>query len=102
VIDYAALGSLDFEEPDEERFPCLKLAREAGECGGTYPAVLSAADEVAVELFLGNSIGFMDIPAVVRNTLDGHVSVGGPGIDEILAADSWARAAALGSVGMAR
>jgi 1-deoxy-D-xylulose-5-phosphate reductoisomerase len=102
AIDYAGIGSLQFERADEERFPCLELARQAGELGGTYAAALSAADEVAVDLFLGRNIGFMDIPSLIRKTLDEHVSVANPSIDDVVAADSWARAVALGSVGMAR
>lgn len=102
VIDYCELGSLEFEAVDLERFPCLRLAVEAGERGGTYPAVLSAADEVAVELFLGKRIGFMEIPALVERTLEAHVSTSSPSIDEVLAADSWAREVTSGSVGMAR
>jgi 1-deoxy-D-xylulose-5-phosphate reductoisomerase len=76
---------------DLERFPCLKLAMEAGENGGTYPAVLSAADEVAVELFLAQKIGFQDIAAVVAKTLDRHQVVSHPSMEDILAADAWAR-----------
>jgi len=70
ALDLAAAGTLSFEEPDPERFPCLTLAREAGEAGGTAPAVLNASNEVAVEAFLANRIGFADIPDVIRACLD--------------------------------
>jgi 1-deoxy-D-xylulose-5-phosphate reductoisomerase len=91
ALDFRKIGSLDFESVDLERFPCLKLAMEAGEKGGTYPAVLSAADEVAVELFLAQRIGFQDIAAVVARTLDRHQVVSHPSMEDILAADAWAR-----------
>ncbi|MDQ2676884.1 MAG: 1-deoxy-D-xylulose-5-phosphate reductoisomerase, partial [Actinomycetota bacterium] len=68
-LDLAQLGSLTFEEPDLERFPCLRLAREAGEAGGTAPCVLNAADEVAVTAFLDERIPFTAIPEIVERTL---------------------------------
>jgi 1-deoxy-D-xylulose-5-phosphate reductoisomerase len=90
-IDFGSMVSFDFESVDLDRFPCLKLAIEAGERGGTYPAVLSAADEVAVELFLAKKIGFPDIAAVVASTLDCHEVISYPSIEDIFAADTWAR-----------
>lgn len=90
-IDFGSIVSFDFEPVDLDRFPCLKLAMEAGERGGTYPAVLSAADEVAVELFLAKKIGFPDIAAVVARTLDCHEVISYPSIEDIFAADTWAR-----------
>jgi 1-deoxy-D-xylulose-5-phosphate reductoisomerase len=63
---------------------------EVGERGGTYPAVLCAADEVAVGLFLTHRIGFLDIARLVENTLEQHQGIGNPSLDEILAADAWA------------
>ena len=90
-IDFGNIVSFDFEPVDLDRFPCLKLAMEAGERGGTYPAVLSAADEVAVELFLAKKIGFPDIAAVVASTLDCHEVISYPSIEDIFAADIWAR-----------
>mgnify|MGYP001559669042 CR=1 FL=1 len=81
-----------------ERFPCLWLALEAGKAGGTYPAVLSAADEVAVELFLGGCIRFMDIPRLIEETLKGYKGdVSGrpwPSLEAILEADALGRALA--------
>lgn len=90
-IDFEKIGSLDFEPVDLDRFPCLRLAMEAGGKGGTYPAVLSAADEVAVELFLARKIGFLDIAALVAKTLDRHEVISDPTIEDILAVDAWAR-----------
>lgn len=90
-INFGSIVSFDFEPVDLDRFPCLKLAMEAGERGGTYPAVLSAADEVAVELFLAKKIGFPDIAAVVARTLDCHEVISYPSIEDIFAADTWAR-----------
>ncbi len=90
-LDFSSLSALVFEAPDLERFPCLKLALEAGGKGGTYPAVLSAADEVAVELFLEKRIGFLDIAKLVEEALEEHRSISNPSLEEILAADAWAR-----------
>lgn len=83
--------SLNFEQPDLHRFPCLELARMAGEKGGTCPAVLCAADEVAVDLFLSHRIGFMDIPRLVDKCLARHQSVSQPSLQQIMASDAWAR-----------
>ena len=87
----ARLGSLTFEEPDPERFPALELARRAGEVGGTLPAVLNAANEVAVEAFINRQITFPDISAVVRRSMDRHQVVAHPSLAQIIAADAWAR-----------
>jgi len=90
-LDWSRITSLNFEPVDYDRFPCLKLAVDAGKSGGTYPAVLCAADEVAVELFLGYKIAFTDISRIVRETLEQHRNIGQPSLEEILAADEWAR-----------
>jgi 1-deoxy-D-xylulose-5-phosphate reductoisomerase len=90
----AKLGSLTFEEPDPERFPALELARRAGEAGGTLPAVLNAANEVAVDAFLNRQISFPEIPALVGRTMARHQVVAHPTLDQIIAADAWARAEA--------
>src|SRR5437867_3250331 len=87
----ARLGSLTFEEPDGERFPALALARKAGEVGGTLPAVLNAANEVAVEAFINRRITFPQIPETVRHTMDRHKVVAHPTLNQILEADAWAR-----------
>ncbi|RLC94371.1 MAG: 1-deoxy-D-xylulose-5-phosphate reductoisomerase [Chloroflexi bacterium] len=90
-IDWGRLDCLKFELPDLDRFPCLRLAREAGERGGTCPAVLCAADEVAVGRFLSGSIGFLDIPRLIEKTLDRHQRIDSPSLEDILTADAWAR-----------
>ncbi len=90
----AKLGSLTFEEPDEERFPALSLARRAGEEGGTLPAVLNAANEVAVESFVQRRINFPQITETVRRTMEQHRVVPHPTLNQILEADAWARAEA--------
>ncbi len=89
--DFTKLGSLTFEEPDAERFPALKLARRAGEVGGTLPAVLNAANEVAVEAFVNRKISFPQITEMVRRTMDAHTVVKHPTLEQILEADAWAR-----------
>ncbi len=90
-LDYNRLCNLTFEPPDIDTFPCLKLAIEAGKAGGTGPAVLCAAEEVAVELFLAERLKFTDIPRLVDETLNCHEVKSSPTLEEILAADSWAR-----------
>jgi len=92
--DFARVGSLTFENPDHERFPSLGLARRAGEVGGTLPAVLNAANEVAVERFCRRELSFPGIAATVARVMDTHAVVGDPTLDQILEADRWARAAA--------
>ncbi len=90
-IDWSNVNSLTFEEPDLDKFPCLRLAIEAGKKGGTYPAVLCAADEIAVELFLSQRIKFIDIAGFTERTLEQHQAIAHPNIEEIVAADAWAR-----------
>jgi len=87
----AKLGSLTFEEPDVDRFPALALARRAGEIGGTLPAVLNAANEVAVEAFVNRKLSFLGITETVRRTMDAHQVVAHPTLEQILEADAWAR-----------
>ena len=93
----AEIGRLDFEEPDTDRFPSLNLARRAGEVGGTLPAVLNAANEVAVEAFCNGEISFSEITETVARIMDTHKVVGTPSLEEVLAADTWARTAVLAS-----
>ena len=93
--NFAKLGSLTFEEPDAERFPALKLARRAGEVGGTLPAVLNAANEVAVAAFVNRKINFPQITDIVRRTMEAHTVVKHPALEQILEADAWARREAL-------
>ncbi len=90
-LDLASLGSLHFEEPDPGRFPCLAHARAVLNEGGTSPAVLNAANEIAVAAFLEKRIGFMDIPALVALALDGHRNDTARNLEDVLEADRWAR-----------
>jgi 1-deoxy-D-xylulose-5-phosphate reductoisomerase len=93
-LDLAAIGKLTFAPIDLEKYPALGLALRAGLAGGTYPAVLAAADEVAVEAFLAGRIRFTEIPAVIGRTLDAHTHCSSPTLDDIMEADIWARVAA--------
>jgi len=90
-LDLAKTERLEFCKPDAKRFPCLKIACEAGICGGTAPAVLNAADEVAVSAFMRRKIRFVDIPKVIEKALDAHAVVHNPSIDDVFMADFWAR-----------
>jgi len=90
-LDWSHISRLTLEEPDLNSFPCLKLAIEAGKEGGTYPAVLCAADEVAVELFLSQHIRFVDIPRFIEQVLAQHRAIAHPTTEEIIAADAYAR-----------
>lgn len=91
IPEFADIGTLEFEHPDLERFPCLKLAIEACAVGGTLPAVLNAANEVAVYAFLNNKLSFMNIADVIRQTMQRHVIIEQPNLDNIVKADKWAR-----------
>ena len=91
IPDFSAIGHLDFEPPDTERFPCLKLAFEACRRGGTLPAVLNAANEVAVGAFLDGRIAFVEIPEVIGLAMGGHHTVDDPTLADIRSADRWAR-----------
>ncbi len=93
-LDLLTCGSLTFGAPDEEAFPCLALAKAAAKTGGTATAILNGANEVAVGLFLEGKIGFMDIPHLVERALHTVPVVQNPGLEDILAADLAARAAA--------
>lgn len=90
-IDLSKVGSLHFEEVPIEKFPCLGLALDVARAGGTYPAVLSAANEVATSLFLEGKIPFTRIPQLIEKTLERHTMIPRPDIDDILRADAWAR-----------
>ncbi len=90
-LDLSKIGQLTFLEPDLEKFPCLGLAYRALKSGGTAPAVLNAANEVAVGAFLDHRIAFTRIENVVRETLDRHQVKSSCGLDDILKADQWAR-----------
>jgi len=88
---FARLGTLTFEDPDPVRFPALTLARQAGERGGTLPAVLNAANEIAVEAFCQRRLSFPGITSTVAETMRRHAHVAHPTFEEILEADAWAR-----------
>jgi 1-deoxy-D-xylulose-5-phosphate reductoisomerase len=90
-LDLAKLGTLSFEQPDEKRFPALRLAREAGEQGGTLPGVLNAANEVAVEAFLAERISFPRIWGMVEEVMKKHLTEKEPSLEAIIDADRWAR-----------
>jgi len=90
-LNWDVMSNLTFEQTDPDAFPCLRLAIEAGKKGGTYPAVLCAADEIAVDLFLSRRIKFTDIAGLVEQVLGEHQTVDCPTLDEIIAADTWAR-----------
>ena len=94
-LNLARAKTLNFGDVDMSRYPCLRLALEAGAKGGTWPAVLAAADEVAVEQFALGAIGFTDIAKVVDSTLSGHSGAADPSLEAILEADAWARAFAM-------
>ncbi len=89
--DFVKMARMDFEMPDHDRFPALRLAREAGERGGTAPAVFNAANEVAVDRFVKGEIRFPDIWGIVESALARHRLVEHASLEEILAADRWAR-----------
>ena len=90
-LDWSHINNLTFDQPDLDTFPCLRLAIEAGKKGGTYPTVLCAADEVAVDLFLSQHIKFTDIAHLVEQALVQHQAIASPALEEIMAADAWAR-----------
>jgi 1-deoxy-D-xylulose-5-phosphate reductoisomerase len=90
-LDLFAIARLEFERPDLERFPCLRLAFEALQAGGAAPAVLNAANEEAVAAFLARRIGFLDIPAVIGETLERSGALAVDSVEAVFAADAAAR-----------
>ena len=90
-LDLVKIGKLGFLKPDIRKFSCLGLAYAAGLCGGTAPAVLNAADEVAVSAFMEKKIRFIDLPKIIEKILVLHNSINNPSLDDILQADLWAR-----------
>jgi 1-deoxy-D-xylulose-5-phosphate reductoisomerase len=95
-LSLSKLGGLHFRAPDPERFPCLGYAYEAGRIGGTMPAVLNAANEVAVNLFLNGCIPFLAIEEILVRVMDMHEVRFHPDLESVLWADAWAREAAAG------
>jgi 1-deoxy-D-xylulose-5-phosphate reductoisomerase len=85
------VGKLEFEEPRYDVFPALNLARQAGEAGGVLPAVLNAANEVAVQAFLDDQIPFVEIWRLVQNAMERHTNLATPSLDDIIRADKEAR-----------
>ena len=93
-LNLPRIGELHFEAPDFRRFPALSLAIKAGRRGGTYPAVVAAADEVAVGHFLAGHLGFTEIPVLLDEVLSAHTSASDTDLEAVLEADAWARARA--------
>jgi 1-deoxy-D-xylulose-5-phosphate reductoisomerase len=91
VLDLAKIGELTFEEPDMEKYPSLNLTYDALKTGGTMPCVLNAANEIAVEAFLGEQIPFTEITAVVGSTMADHTVSEGGSIDEVVSVSEWAK-----------
>lgn len=90
-MDYKNLKDLTFEEPDFDKFECLKLAFDSLVSGGTYPVVLNAANEIAVELFLNSKVKFIEIPGIIKNSLDNHKNLTNFEVSDILTIDKFTR-----------
>jgi 1-deoxy-D-xylulose-5-phosphate reductoisomerase len=90
-LDILGAARLDFEPPDIERFPCLRLARAAAQAGGTAPAALNACNEVAVGAFLERRLPFLEIPEVIERVMARHEAGPAATLPDVLAADAWAR-----------
>ena len=97
-LDFSKLSKLEFFAPRYDAFPALNLARRAGETGGTLPAVMNAANEIAVAAFLDQGVRFPQIWQLVEGVMDRHTPIARPDLDAILRADQWARAEAAGCV----
>jgi len=100
-LDIIRAGRLEFEAPDLERFPCLQLARKAAEAGGTAPAVLNAANEIAVSAFLDGRLAFVEIPRVIDEVLSQHSVRSATSLQDVTTADAWARQQAQARVSVA-
>jgi 1-deoxy-D-xylulose-5-phosphate reductoisomerase len=90
-MDFRKYNTLCFEEPDFDKFECLKIAYDVIRQGGTYPTVMNAANEIAIELFLNSKVKFIDIPAIIKNSLDSHVNVRDFDVEDILYVDKNTR-----------
>jgi 1-deoxy-D-xylulose-5-phosphate reductoisomerase len=90
-LNLAEIGQLNFCEPDHTRFPCLQLGYEALRIGGSMPAVLNAANEVAVQAFLDRHLGFLGIAETIRRTMAAHDPTDILSVEDALQADAWAR-----------
>ena len=91
ALDLCRLGQLHFSAPDSQCFPCLGLAYDAIRRGGTTPAVLNAANELAVDAFLHEQVGFLDIPRIISAVVEQHGTLAATSLEQVLAADRWAR-----------
>ncbi len=100
-LDLTAIGKLSFFKPDFERFPCLRYAYDALRIGGSMPAVLNAANEVAVNAFLEGRIHFDEIPVIINKTMSSHITKRRPDLSDIIEADHWARKKSEEIVGVA-
>jgi 1-deoxy-D-xylulose-5-phosphate reductoisomerase len=92
-LDFSKLAGLTFAKPDKTKFPCLEYAYVAGKASGTLPAVLNAANEEAIKVFLQGKINFAQLPEKVKAVMEQHQNKQNPTLDDILAADGWARGA---------
>ena len=101
-LNFSKLSKLEFSTPRYDDFPALNLARRAGEIGGTLPAVMNAANEIAVAAFLDRKVRFPEIWGIVEDVMNRHTPVAHPDLDAILGADQWARAQARGCVPSAK
>jgi len=101
-LDFSKLSKLEFSTPRYDDFPALNLARRAGEIGGTLPAVMNAANEIAVSAFLDRKVRFPEIWGLVEQVMNRHTPVAHPDLDAILGADQWARTQAQGCVQSAK
>jgi 1-deoxy-D-xylulose-5-phosphate reductoisomerase len=90
-LELDEIGSLSFEKPDKRKFKCLELAFKAAEIGESMPAVLNAANEIAIDAFLEGKIGFLQIPMLIEKTMQGHKTLSVDSIEDVIDADSWAR-----------
>jgi len=91
TLPWERMSTLNFEGVDYEKFPALKLGFEVADAGGTLGAVFNAANEVAVERFLGGDIGYLEIYRIVKSACDAHDNITRPELEQVLAADAWAR-----------
>ena len=94
-LDLVKAGNLTFRAPDHQKYPCMRLAYAAGRAGGSMPAVLNAANEQAVALFIAEKIRFLDIPRCIESVCDRHQNdhLKYPSLDDIITIDQWARQA---------
>ena len=90
-LDFNVYKTLTFEKPDSHKFPCLEYAVSAIKIGGTMPCVLNAANEVTVTAFLEEKISFTEIPRLIHDTMESHICINKPTLEQILASDQWAR-----------